>query len=99
MEERKMKVPLTELQERVSNFQDRLKKNGIEGALLVQRADTLYYSGTAQNVHVYIPRDGRPIVLAYRDFLRAQSESSWRLFRCRACLRSRSISGRQGSPY
>jgi len=77
MEERKMKVPLTELQERVSNFQDRLQKNGIEGALLVQRADTLYYSGTAQNVHVYIPRDGRPIVLAYRDFLRAQSESSW----------------------
>lgn len=72
-----MRVPLTELQERVSNFQDRLQKNGIEGALLVQRADTLYYSGTAQNVHVYIPRDGRPIVLAYRDFLRAQSESSW----------------------
>ena len=72
-----MRVPLTELQERVSNFQDRLQENGIEGALLVQRADTLYYSGTAQNVHVYIPRDGRPIVLAYRDFLRAQSESSW----------------------
>ena len=72
-----MKVPITELQERVTNFQDRLQKNGIEGALLVQRADTLYYSGTAQNVHVYIPRDGRPIVLANRDFLRAQSESSW----------------------
>ena len=72
-----MKVPLTELQERVSNFQDRLQKNGIEGALLVQRADTLYYSGTAQNVHVYIPREGRPIVLVYRDFLRAKLESSW----------------------
>lgn len=72
-----MKVPLTELQERVSNFQEILQKRGIEGALLVQRADTLYYTGTAQNVHAYIPRDGRPIVLAYRDFLRAKSESSW----------------------
>jgi len=72
-----MRIPLTELQERVFNFQDRLRKNGIEGALLVQRADTLYYSGTAQNVHVYIPSDGRPVVMAYRDFLRAKSESSW----------------------
>ena len=72
-----MKVPITELQERVSNFQVHLQKNGIEGALLVQRADTLYYSGTAQNVHVYIPSEGKPIVLAYRDFARAQHESSW----------------------
>jgi len=72
-----MRVPLTELQERVSYFQDRLQKNGIDGALLVQRADTLYYTGTAQNVHVYIPRDGRPVVMAFRDFLRAKAESSW----------------------
>ena len=48
---------------------------------MVQRADTLYYSGTAQNVHVYIPREGTPIVLAYRDFARAQQESSWEVKR------------------
>jgi Xaa-Pro aminopeptidase len=77
MEEEIMKVPLTELQKRVVNFQDSLQKKGIEGALLVQRADTLYYSGTAQNVHVYIPREGTLIVLAYRDFARAQQESLW----------------------
>lgn len=72
-----MKVPITELQERVSNLQDSLLEKGIDGALLVQRADTLYYTGTAQNVHIYIPREGKPIVLAYRDFGRAQQESSW----------------------
>jgi len=72
-----MKVLLAELKERVSNFQDLLQKKGIEGALLVQRADTLYYSGTAQNVHVYIPANGKPVVMAYRDFLRAKSDSSW----------------------
>lgn len=72
-----MRVPGTELQERVSYFQESLQKNGIEGALLVQRADTLYYTGTAQNVHVYIPMEGSPIVLAYRDFARAKQESSW----------------------
>lgn len=72
-----MLVPDTELKRRVSNFQDVLRREGIEGALLVQRADTFYFSGTAQNVHVYIPREGRPVVMAYRDFARAQAESPW----------------------
>jgi Xaa-Pro aminopeptidase len=72
-----MKVPESELQKRVSLLQDTLQKEGIDGALLVQRADTLYYSGTAQNVHLYIPRVGRPLVLVYRDVGRAQKETSW----------------------
>lgn len=72
-----MKVPFFELQARVSGLQDYLRKENISGALLVQRADTLYYSGTAQNIHMYIPQNGRPVVLAYRDFARAQAESSW----------------------
>jgi len=72
-----MKVPITELQERVTILQENLQEKGIDGALLVQRADTLYYTGTAQNVHIYIPREGRPIILAFRNFDRAQQESSW----------------------
>lgn len=72
-----MKVPFFELQSRVSGLQEHLRKEGISGALLVQRADTLYYSGTAQNIHLYVPQNGRPVVMAYRDFARAQAESSW----------------------
>jgi len=45
----------------------------------VQRADTLYYSGTAQNIHLYIPSIGQPIVMAYRDVGRAQDETTWRV--------------------
>lgn len=72
-----MNVPKTELQERISKFQVILQQKGLEGALLVQRTDTLYFSGTAQNVHLYIPQVGKPIVLAYRNVLRAEQESSW----------------------
>lgn len=72
-----MNVPMTELRERVSCFQAVLEKEEIEGALLIQRADTFYYTGTAQNVHVYIPAKGDPLVLAYRDVERAKRESSW----------------------
>lgn len=72
-----MRVPMLELQERLTIFQANLWKKGIDGALLVQRADTLYFTGTAQNVHVYVPREGKPLVLAYKDFARAKCESSW----------------------
>jgi Xaa-Pro aminopeptidase len=72
-----MKVPLKELQERILCFQDSLRNKELDGALLVQRADTLYFTGTAQDIHVYVPREGQPLVLAYRDFFRARQESPW----------------------
>lgn len=72
-----MKVPLSELQERAAKLQNCLREKGLEGALLVERADTFYFSGTAQNVHVYIPLEGKPLVLVYRDFTRAKEESAW----------------------
>ncbi len=72
-----MKVPVSELRQRVVILQDTLLREGLDGALLVQRADTLYYSGTAQNIHLYIPAVGRPLVMAYRDVGRAQEETAW----------------------
>ena len=72
-----MKVPVSELQRRVVILQNTLQNEGLDGALLVQRADTLYYSGTAQNIHLYIPSVGRPLVMAYRDVGRAQDETAW----------------------
>jgi len=72
-----VKVPVSELQRRVFILQDTLQNEGLDGVLLVQRADTLYYSGTAQNIHLYIPSVGRPLVMAYRDVGRAQDETAW----------------------
>lgn len=72
-----MRVPVSELEKRVRSFQEILRREGMEAALLYQRADTFYYSGTAQNIHFYIPQDGQALVLAFRDFNRAKEESSW----------------------
>lgn len=69
--------PTSELKRRIEAFQEILSHQDIDGVLLVQRADTLYFTGTAQNVHVYIPREGKPVVLAYRDLARAQEDCSW----------------------
>ncbi len=66
-----------ELQKRLDCFQEILRDKEIDGALLVQRVDTMYFTGTAQDLHVYIPNTGRPVILAYRDLERAQAECPW----------------------
>jgi Xaa-Pro aminopeptidase len=69
--------PVIELQRRVNAFQEILQRKEIDGALLAQRADTLYFTGTAQSVHIYIPMEGKPLVLAYRDLARAKDDCPW----------------------
>lgn len=71
--------PFTELQRRVNSFQEVLRNLEIDGALLAQRADTLYFTGTAQNVHIYIPVEGKPLVLAFKDLARVQEECPWEI--------------------
>lgn len=68
-----------ELQKRVDAFQNILQKRNIEGALLVQRADTMYFAGTAQELNMYIPNEGAPLVTAKRNLQRVQQETPWRV--------------------
>jgi Xaa-Pro aminopeptidase len=51
------------------------QKEGIDGALIVQRVDLLYFSGTAQDGALYIPSHGEPILFIKRYFPRACKES------------------------
>ncbi|MEQ8163862.1 MAG: aminopeptidase P family N-terminal domain-containing protein, partial [Smithellaceae bacterium] len=60
----KQEIPAVELQKRLDRFQEVLREKGIDGALLVQRVDTMYFTGTAQDLHVYIPNIGKPMILA-----------------------------------
>ncbi|WP_022665037.1 M24 family metallopeptidase [Desulfospira joergensenii] len=68
-------TPVTELENRIKGFQDRLSRQGIEGALIIQRADLFYYSGTTQSGWLYIPADGRPLFMVFKDINRAGNES------------------------
>ncbi len=70
----------SEYELRLKGFQAILAQQEIEGALLVQRADTLYFTGTAQNLHLYIPRTGKPLLLVYRNMERVLAESPWEAF-------------------
>ncbi len=68
-------IPINEINNRCSQLQKSLQKKGIDGALIVQRVDLLYFSGTAQNGALYIPCDGEPVLFIKRYFPRAQKES------------------------
>ncbi|SHN56005.1 M24 family metallopeptidase [Desulfitobacterium chlororespirans] len=70
----------SEYERRLKGFQAILAQQEIDGALLVQRADTLYFTGTAQNLHLYIPQAGQPLLLVYRNMERVLAESPWEAF-------------------
>jgi Xaa-Pro aminopeptidase len=65
--------PKSEIDGRIKKLKDRM--DDIDGALLFQAVDMCYFSGTAQDGLVYIPRDGEPIVMMKRSLVRAKEES------------------------
>lgn len=68
-------TPKQELFNRIHKFQKLLIKNCINGALIVQKADLFYFSGTCQNAHLFIPDEGEPLLMVKKSFERAQAES------------------------
>lgn len=65
--------PKSEIDSRIKKLQSSM--DGIDGALLFQAVDMCYFSGTAQDGLVYIPRDGEPIIMMKRSLVRAKEES------------------------
>jgi Xaa-Pro dipeptidase len=49
------RTPKEELDSRISNLQSRLAADGVDGALIVQNADLLYFAGTVQQSFLYVP--------------------------------------------
>ncbi|MDD4170378.1 MAG: aminopeptidase P family N-terminal domain-containing protein, partial [Desulfotomaculaceae bacterium] len=64
-------TPKTELDLRISKFQEILKQKNIDGAIIIQNADLFYFTGTVQRSHLFIPAEGRPVLMVRRSFPRA----------------------------
>ncbi len=69
-------TPGVELEQRIKNLQSHLSQNGIDAALIAQRVDLLYFSGTFQQAVLYIPADGNPILMVNKNTERARAESN-----------------------
>src|SRR5512137_427267 len=65
--------PRSEIENRIKTLQSQMGE--MDGALLFHAVDVCYFSGTAQDGLVYIPRDGEPVVMMKRSLERAKQES------------------------
>ena len=65
--------PRSEIDARINRLQDRM--GDLTGAILFESTDLGYFSGTAQDGLIYIPRDGLPTLMIKKDLERARQES------------------------
>jgi Xaa-Pro aminopeptidase len=68
-------TPIEELLTRKERLQRLLRDKAIDGAIILQRADLFYFSGTGQDGQLLIPASGEAVLLARKSFERAREES------------------------
>ncbi len=60
---------------RIARLQERLKQVGLDGALFIYPIDIYYFTGTRQNSTLWVPRQGEPLLLVRKSFVRATREA------------------------
>jgi Xaa-Pro dipeptidase len=68
-------TPLEELKERIDKLRRHMEGGGIESLLVVQKMDLYYLSGTTQDGLLFIPLEGKPLLMIRRELERARLES------------------------
>lgn len=68
-------TPLKEIQDRIGKLQSAMREKGLDAALIVQRADLFYLSGTGQDAHLFVPAEGSALLMVRKSFERAREES------------------------
>lgn len=69
-------TPAEELTRRITALQKLLRQKGVDGAIIMDNADMFYFAGTAQRAHLFIPAEGRPLLMVKKSFTRARGESA-----------------------
>lgn len=67
--------PVSEIDSRIAAFQRFLQESATDGALILQKADLFYFTLTVQNAHLYVPSEGRAVLMVHKHFERALKES------------------------
>ncbi len=68
-------VPADEITGRIDRLQQRMQERGVDGALIVQKTDLFYFAATAQQGWLYVPAEGPSLLMIFKDYQRACSES------------------------
>jgi len=71
----KITVPESELSSRIAHLQKALAGRDIEAALICQKTDLFYFGATSQQGWLYVPAEGKALLMVYKEFARAREES------------------------
>jgi Xaa-Pro aminopeptidase len=75
MFDRTLTTPREEIDARIAGLQRVLAVQGLDAALIMQRADLYYFTGTLQQGCLVVPADGEALLLASKSSARARAES------------------------
>ena len=76
MYDRTLNTPADEIQRRVAGLQRILAQRELDGALILQRVDLFYFTGTLQQGSLYVPAAGEPLLMVNKVLARARAESA-----------------------
>lgn len=68
-------TPKDEIDSRLVRLREKMILSELEALLIVQKIDSFYFSGTAQNSLVFVPLEGEPLLAVRRELDRARVES------------------------
>lgn len=64
-----------EINDRIIKLQHKIRESGLTGALLTERTNVYYFSGSGQQCHLYVPAEGKPLLMVKRTVAKAMIES------------------------
>ncbi|OEU54393.1 MAG: peptidase M24 [Desulfobulbaceae bacterium S3730MH12] len=68
-------TPLYEIEQRIALLQDAMQRRSVDGVLILQKTDLFYFAATSQQGYLYVPAEGTPLLMIFKDFDRAKIES------------------------
>jgi len=68
-------VPREEIENRLTRLRKGMEKEEMEAFLVVQKMDCYYLSGTTQDGLLFVPLEGKPLLMVRREVERARVES------------------------
>ena len=68
-------TPREEIESRLAGLRAGMEKKGMDAFLVVQKMDCYYLSGTTQDGLLFVPLDGKPLLMVKREVERARVES------------------------
>lgn len=68
-------TPLEEIEYRLKRVRKGMEKEEVEALLVIQKMDYYYLSGTTQDGFLFLPSEGKPLLMIKRELERAKVES------------------------